>query len=82
MELTKQEGKGSLQAELSKETIKADIKSYQDRLSKVQERLDALPPKGCISPEGRKLKRDRRELEVEIEHVKRLIGYAEGALDS
>ncbi len=66
--------------DLTREQTEQDIQGYQGRLRKVQQRLDDLPLKGRIPFEGRKLKATRQQLEADIRHIRRLIGYAEGAL--
>ncbi len=66
---------------ITRRDIEQDIIKYARRLQKLQNRLDALPPKGRIPAEGRKLKQTGRTLEAEIQHVEGLIGLATEALE-
>ena len=66
--------------ELTEETIREDIKAYQDRLRTARDKLSALPTTAPISEERRKIKDRRRTLLQEIEHVRGLIALANEAL--
>ena len=61
---------------LTEESIRADIKAYQDRLSRAEAKLFDLP--GGLK--GRKLAQTRRVLLSKIRHVQTLINYAQEAL--
>ena len=66
--------------ELTRGQIRQDIEAYQDRLSKVEAKLNDLPQKGHTWKENNKIRETRRALLSEIRHVKTLIGYAQQAL--
>jgi hypothetical protein len=64
----------------TKRDIEEDIRRYTRRKNKLVQELDALPPKGRMPAEGKKLRQTRRRLEREIKHVETLIGWAKEAL--
>ena len=68
------------QITLTEETIREDMKAYQDRLDKVQDKLDDLPVRGSSWKDTRKIKVTRHRLEAEVVHVQGLIRLASAAL--
>ncbi len=68
------------QITLTEETIREDMKDYQDRLDKVQAKLDAQSVKGSSSGETRKITATRYRLEAGVAHVLGLIRLASEAM--
>ena len=66
---------------LTRESVSADISAYQDRLHSAQQALRDLPTWGQTYKERKRLSTDRNRLMAEMEHVRRLIGYAQQALE-
>ena len=67
--------------ELTREEILDDIKGYQERICKAQEKLSELPAKGKTGKQTWKINNTRRKLLQEIEHVERLKSWAQEALN-
>ncbi len=65
---------------LTREQIEQDIKAYQDRLDKAQDKLTDLPVRGSSWKDTRKIKVTRHRLEAEVVHVQGLIRLASAAL--
>ena len=61
--------------------IENDIQKFQDRIEAAREKLIALPATEIDWKEHKKIKAKRHELESEISHVRKLIGYAIEALE-
>ena len=67
--------------ELTREEILEDIKGYQERICKAQEKLSELPATVSTVKERRRVKNKRRIFLTEIDHVQGLISIAEEALN-
>jgi len=65
---------------LTREMVLSDIKQFQARISAAQSKLTRLPSGYLSFAENKKREATRRELEGEIFHVTRLIGYAKEAI--
>ncbi len=65
---------------LTREDIQADIDQYQARIQSARDSLASLPAKSTDWKQRKKLKARRRVLQEEVDHVNRLIGYANKAL--
>ncbi|NQT70088.1 MAG: hypothetical protein HQ552_10955 [Desulfobacteraceae bacterium] len=65
---------------LTTEEIKQDIEGFQARIDAARKKLAMLPGGRLAYPEHKKREMHRRQLESEIEHVHKLIGYATEAL--
>ena len=66
---------------LTRQIIEADIEGFKDRIAKARAGLASLPMRAGSSKERQKIKTTRSKLITEVEHVGRLMGYAEIALD-
>lgn len=67
--------------ELTVADIDQDITDFEKRIEKAKDRLRALPSGWLPYAQHRKREKLRQDLQAEIEHVKRLIGYAREALN-
>ena len=65
---------------LTDEDILQDIENFKKRIQDAKAKLAKLPETAETWPARKKLDEKRRILTSEIEHVKRLIGIAEGAI--
>ncbi len=72
---------GILKMILTVADIQNDIAEYQARISVAKSKLDMLPAGYLSYAQYKKREKQRREFEGEIEHVKNLIKYAQGALN-
>lgn len=60
--------------------IKEDIAAFEARISAAQTKLDMLPDGFLPISEHKRREKQRKDLLDEIDHVKRLLGYAREAL--
>ena len=67
---------------LTDDEIKADIQKFETRLQTAFDRLGELPGTALSWKEKKKLDAKRQLLKDEINHVRRLIGYAIEALSN
>ena len=65
---------------LTVEQIEKDIAGFEQRIQIAREKLGELPAGYLPYPEHKKRKKQRRDLQAEIEHVQKMIGYAKEAL--
>ena len=70
-----------MEIELTTEDILKDIEGYRDRIAAAREKLAALPAGHLPYPQHKKREKQRRELQAEIEHVQKLIEYANEAIE-
>ena len=61
--------------------IEKDIQGYQARISATQSKLAGLPTGHLPYTEHKKREKQRRDLQAEIKHVQKLIGYARNECD-
>ena len=66
--------------EITNAEIQTDIAGFQERIQTAENKLTELPRGYRPYREYKQLQKTKHELELEIEHCKRLIGYAEEAL--
>ena len=64
---------------LTQADIEADIEAYQARIKTAADRLADMPATASTYQEQKKLKTQRRTLQDEINHVYRILAYAEAA---
>ena len=69
-----------MQITLTKESILADIDKFQYRVSDAERKLFELPKTATSFRDRKKIKKARRKLLYEIEHVNRMASYAREAL--
>lgn len=65
---------------LTDREIREDIHNFEKRISATREKLAMLPGGHLPFPEHKKREKQRRELQADIQHVHKLIGYATEAL--
>ena len=61
---------------LTAHEIEQDIAGFQKRISSAQNKLDRLPVGRLPYPEHKKREQQRRQLEDDIRHVKKMAGWA------
>jgi len=70
-----------MQIILTNEMILEDIAEFQSRIQVVRRKLAKLPAGHLPYPEHKKREKQRKDLQAEIEHVQKMIGYAREALN-
>jgi hypothetical protein len=71
----------TMQIELTNEMILDDIAEFQNRIKSAREILAELPTGYLTYPENKNREKQRRDLEAEIRHVQKMMGYAQEALE-
>ena len=68
--------------ELTNNEIKADIQAFEDRITEARHKLSELPvgPLSFIKAKARD--KQTRDLQNDIKHYQKIIGYAEEALEN
>jgi hypothetical protein len=61
---------------LTDREIREDIHNFEKRISTAREKLAMLPGGQLPFPEHKKREKQRREMQADIQHVQKLIGYA------
>ena len=64
---------------LTQADIAADIEAYQARIQSARDKLAAMPATASTYKEQKKLKTQRRAIQDNINHVFRILAYAEAA---
>jgi hypothetical protein len=64
---------------LTQADIEADIDAYQARIQSARDKLATMPVTASSYQDGKKLKTQRRAIQDEINHVFRILAYAEAA---
>jgi len=69
----------TMQLHLTEQDIQADIAAYQARIQLARDKLATMPATASTYKEIKKLGTQRRALQDSINHVYRLVAYAEAA---
>jgi len=69
----------TMELQLTKEDIQEGIEAYQARIQSARDKLATMPADASTYKEQKKLKAQRRTLQDDINHVYRLLAYAEAA---
>jgi hypothetical protein len=65
---------------LRRADVEADIDAYQARIQSARDKLATMPATASTYKEQKRLKTQRRTLQDEIHHLKRIKAYADAAL--
>ena len=67
--------------EITDEVIRQDIEGFKVRITETRAKLDALPARTNSQVEYKKVAKQRRDLEADINHLHNLLRYAWAGLD-
>jgi len=70
-----------MQIELTNEMILNDIEGFKKRIQTAREKLAKLPTGNLPYKKHKKREKQRRDLQAEIEHVQKMMRYAQEALE-